>query len=98
MTRKKPITIKFGKLGKHKADGLAYVEKRKIVIDMRLSGVELLETILHEIAHVQQPDLSEEAVLEYSKETAEILWKIGYHLTDSRVLPRNKQNENRTER
>jgi hypothetical protein len=80
---KKPITVRFGKLGKYKADGLAYVDKRKIIIDSRLTGVELLETILHEIAHIQQPDLSEEAVLRYSKETAEILWKIGYHLTDS---------------
>ena len=88
MATKKPITIKFGKLGKHKADGLAYVSNRKIVIDVRLTGVELLETILHEIAHVQQPDLSEEAILEYSKETAEILWKIGYHLTDSRSKTR----------
>jgi hypothetical protein len=80
---KKPITVKFGKLGKYKADGLAYADKRKIIIDSRLTGVELLETILHEILHIQQPDLSEEAVLRYSKETAEILWKIGYHLTDS---------------
>ena len=80
---KKPITVRFGKLGKYKADGLAYADKRKIIIDSRLTGVELLETILHEIAHIQQPDLSEEAVLRYSKETAEILWKIGYHLTDS---------------
>lgn len=86
-SKKKPISVKFGKLGKHKADGLAYIENRKIVIDMRLTGVELLETILHEVAHVQQPDLSEEAILEYSKETAEILWKIGYHLTDSRTSP-----------
>jgi len=83
-SKKKPISIKFGKLGKHKADGLAYVDNRKIIIDMRLTGVELLETILHEVAHVQQPDLPEEAILEYSKETADILWKIGYHLTDSR--------------
>ena len=80
---KKPITVKFGKLGKYKADGLAYADKRKIIIDSRLTGVELLETILHEILHIQQPDLSEEAVLRYSKETAEVLWKIGYHLTDS---------------
>ena len=80
---KKPITVKFGKLGKYKADGLAYADKRKIIIDSRLTGVELLETILHEILHIQQPDLSEEAVLRYSKETAEILWKIGYHLTVS---------------
>jgi hypothetical protein len=80
---KKPITVKFGKLGKYKADGLAYADKRKIIIDSRLTGVELLETILHEILHIQQPDLSEEAVLRYTKETAEILWKIGYHLTDS---------------
>jgi hypothetical protein len=82
--KKKPISIKFMKLGKHKADGIAYVQNRKILIDMRLTGLELLETILHEIAHVQQPDLSEEAITEYSKETADILWKIGYHLTDSR--------------
>lgn len=86
-SKKKPISVKFGKLGKHKADGLAYIENRKILIDMRLTGVELLETILHEVAHIQQPDLSEEAILEYSKETADILWKIGYHLTDSRTSP-----------
>lgn len=83
MAQKKPITVKFSKLGKFKADGLAYADKRKIVIDTRLTGIELLETILHEICHVQQPNLSEEAVLEYSKEASEILWKIGYHLTDS---------------
>ena len=83
-SKKKPISVKFSKLGKHRADGLAYIENRKILIDMRLTGVELLETILHEVAHIQQPDLSEEAILEYSKETAEILWKIGYHLTYSR--------------
>ena len=86
--KKKPIKIRFGKLGKYKADGLAYAEKREIIVDMRLTGVELLETILHELSHVQQPDLSEEAILEYSKETSEILWKIGYHLTDSRSVKR----------
>lgn len=83
MKKKKPITVEFSKLGQYKADGLAYVDKRKIIIDSRLTGVELLETILHEIAHIQQPDLSEEAVLRYTKETSEVLWKIGYHLTDS---------------
>lgn len=85
--KKRPISVKFAKLGKHKADGLAYVENRKVIIDERLTGVELLETILHEVTHIQQPDLSEEAVLKYTKETAEILWKIGYHLTDSRTSP-----------
>ena len=32
-SKKKPISVKFSKLGKHRADGLAYIENRKILID-----------------------------------------------------------------
>lgn len=82
MAKKKPIKIVFKKLGRSKADGLAYKEDRVIFIDITLKGVNMLDTILHELAHVQQPDLSEESVTEYAKETADILYKIGYRLVE----------------
>lgn len=78
----KPIKIRIKKLGREKAHGIAYTKDRVIYIDPRLTGAELFETIIHEIMHCQQPDLSEEAVLEYSKEMTELLMKCGYRCVD----------------
>jgi hypothetical protein len=81
--KKKTIKILFKKLGREKAAGLAYKEDRVIYIDPGQRGFTLLDTIIHEIIHCQQPDLSEEAVSEFATEMADLLWKSGFRWTDN---------------
>jgi hypothetical protein len=47
-----------------------------------LKGFAMFDTIIHEIIHVQQPDLSEESVCEFATEMADVLWKLGYRWSD----------------
>lgn len=80
---KKPIRVRFKKLGREKAMGLAYKDQRLIYIDPTQRGFDLLDTLCHECYHCQMPDLSEEAVSEFATELADILWKFGYRWTDN---------------
>lgn len=80
---KKPIRIVFRKLGREKAFGLAHKDPRLIELDPRQNGFELLDSAIHEILHVQQPDLSEETVTANATEMADLLWKMGYRWTDN---------------
>lgn len=82
---KKPIRIKFKKLGREKAAGIAYAKDRIIYIDPDQRGLHLFDTIIHEIIHCQQPDLSEEAVSEFAKEMSVLLWKVGYRCVDNNL-------------
>lgn len=77
----KPITVTHRKLGKHKAIGLAYKEDAKIEIDERLKGFEHLQTVIHEILHIQNPRWSEIKVEGHSTQIAEILWNLNYKRT-----------------
>jgi predicted SprT family Zn-dependent metalloprotease len=52
--------------------------KRKILIDDRLKGRSLLETIIHECLHACFPQLSEETVTEAARDIARVLWLLGY--------------------
>lgn len=81
--RKKPIRVYIKKLGREKAAGLAYKQERKIYIDPDQRGLYLFDTLIHEVMHIQHPDLSEEAVSDNAKEMAELLWKFGYRWTDN---------------
>ena len=80
--KNKPIIITYRKLGREQAHGLAYKEDREIVIDNRLKGIELLETIVHEALHIQHPRFAEIKIIGHSKELAELLWKQGYRKID----------------
>ncbi len=80
---KKPIRIRFKKLGREKAAGLAYKNDRLIYIDPQQRGFDMLDTIIHEVIHCQQPDLSEEAVSDFATELADILWKCQYRCVDN---------------
>lgn len=80
---KKPIKINISKLGRQKADGLAYHQDRIIFLDERLRGFGLLDTAIHEILHCQQPDLSEESVNANAFEMADLLWKLGFRMVDN---------------
>jgi hypothetical protein len=46
---------------------------RTIRIDERISGIELLDTLIHELVHARWPDLHEQAVIEFSNIAAEVL-------------------------
>lgn len=80
---KKPIRIRFRKLGREKAMGLAHQSSRLIELDPNQRGFDLLDSAIHEIKHLQYPDLSEEAVLANATEMADLLWKIGFRWTDN---------------
>lgn len=78
----KPIKILEGHLGHYKAAGLAWTEKRTIAIDKRLKGLDRLETIVHEVIHVQNPKWPEIMVEGKAAEIAKILWDLGYRHCD----------------
>lgn len=62
--------------------GLAWTDRRTIAIDERLSGKDYLDTVIHEVLHVQNPKWPEITVEARAKEMAEILWKLGFRWVD----------------
>ena len=78
----KPIEIRYRKLGKEKAHGLAWCEDGLIEIDTRVKGYNLLYTLIHEIIHVQCPTWSEIRVEGHSKQMTELLWEQGIRKVD----------------
>lgn len=75
---KKVKQIIHRKLGKERANGLAFCEEGIIHIDERLKGKEHLCISLHEIIHILNPKWSEIKVVGHSKEMADLLWNMGY--------------------
>ena len=65
------------KLGRERSLGLAFCEDGEIHIDERLKGIEYLDTIIHEVMHVQNPRWSEIKVQGHATEMARILWDVG---------------------
>lgn len=72
----KRIKVEHKKIGRHHADGLAYQEERRIVIDERLKGKAYLGTAIHELLHVHRPDLTEEEVTKLSDDLCNDLWDL----------------------
>ncbi len=66
------------KLGKEKANGLAFCDTGVINIDERLRGREHLLTCIHEIMHIQNSKWSELKVEGHSEEMTKWLWDMGY--------------------
>ena len=73
-----PHKVEHRKLGREKALGLAWDDKNKIELDVRLSGYRYLLTALHEHFHLKHPDWSETRVNRESSKTARFLWKLGF--------------------
>jgi hypothetical protein len=48
-------------------------ETRTIRIDERISGTELLDTLIHELVHARWPDLLESSVEEFATMATEVL-------------------------
>ena len=82
MPKKEPIKIIYSHLGNYKADGLAWTDKRTIAIDKRLKGHRHLETVIHEVLHIQNPKWAEIMVQGKAKELADILWELGFRQVD----------------
>ena len=78
MEIKNPHKVEHRKLGREKAHGLAWDEKNKIEIDIRLTGYRYLLIALHEHFHLKHPDWSETRVRKESSLTAGFLWKMGF--------------------
>lgn len=70
----KKITVIHRKLGREQAHGQAWTDDRVIEIDERLKGIQHLETVVHEIMHVQNPKWSEIKVQGHAKQMAEIIF------------------------
>ena len=76
------IKIEYRKLGREQAHGIAESDGI-VIIDSRLKGKKLLEIILHEVAHLQNPMDDEETIIEKSVTLCKILWKEGYRRVDN---------------
>lgn len=67
-------------------DGLAENQpktpRKHIWISHTVKGLDLLDTIIHEVTHCQCELWSEDAVLQFSSDLAKILWDLGYRSTD----------------
>jgi hypothetical protein len=55
---------------------------RRIRVAANLSGVDLLDTICHELIHARWPDLSEDAVSEFSETLSGLLDAEGFRLPE----------------
>lgn len=92
----KPVVVKFKKLGREKLrgyydeDGDKETKGPVIVIDPRLEGVELLDTLIHELLHHALPDLDEAPIYRTATFLANSLWNLtGNVMPEDRI--RNKR-------
>lgn len=76
----KPVKIRFrrmkGKLG------LAHLERWEITLHPDQSETSLMGTAIHEVLHLEQWDLSEEAIIRMEKSIVDVLLRLGFRLTE----------------
>ena len=70
------------KLGRERVAGLAYCGEERIEIDPRLrphGGPKgMLGTHIHETLHLLNPQMPEQAVVEWEDTITDVLWEAGY--------------------
>ena len=71
-------TVVEQKLGRENAAGMAQKETRVIKIDPRLAPLDYLQTLCHEMLHIEFPALSETKVQRIGQRFGKILWKQNY--------------------
>lgn len=59
---------------------------KKIIIDKRLKGIDLLDTELHEFEHAADWQKCEEVVAQKMTDIAKILWRLGYRKLNKNEL------------
>lgn len=62
--------------------GICEYDTRTIRLRDGLSGVDLLDTLIHELIHARWPDLHEEAVVEFSETLSGFLYAEGFRQAD----------------
>ena len=73
------IEVKYKKLGRHRAYGIA---DEHIILDTRLKGKKHLEILIHEALHILFPELTEDEVVTKSILLTNLLWSESYRKTD----------------
>ena len=66
------------KLGRQHAVGQAYADAKVIEIDPRQTSKNYLDTLIHELLHVYNPDWSETKISKTATEMTQIIWKKNY--------------------
>jgi predicted RecB family endonuclease len=72
----------YKSLKRRRLAGLCNYTDRTVTICTSVRGVERLDTELHEALHALQSFASEEHTAEVATALAQILWQLGYRLTE----------------
>ena len=78
MPTKHKIKVIDKKLGRQKAVGQAYTDAKVIEIDPRQRSKQYLDTLIHEMLHVYNPEWSESKVTKTANEMTDIIWSKNY--------------------
>jgi hypothetical protein len=70
----KRIKVKYQKLGKHKAWGMAHFDDNTIVVDSKLRSKKKMEIIIHEVLHCLFKDMEEDEIIRKSIILTNTLW------------------------
>jgi hypothetical protein len=62
--------------------GLAHLERREITLNPDQNEISLMGTAIHEVLHLEQWDLSEEAVIRIEKNITDVLCRLGFRRTE----------------
>lgn len=74
--RTKKVKVVHRKLGRERADGLAFKDDFIIHIDSRLTGKNYVLTAIHELLHIYLPDLVEDKIIDISENLCDSLWDL----------------------
>jgi hypothetical protein len=72
------VRIREKRLGRERALGQAWHGENVVEIDPRQRESERLDTLIHELLHLMEPEWSEERVVEVAGWLSRILWRQGY--------------------
>ena len=78
MAKQDKIKVIDIKLGRQKAVGQAYTDSKVIEIDPRQTSKNYLDTLIHELLHVYNPEWSETKVSKTATEMTQIIWTKNY--------------------
>jgi len=78
MANDNKIKVIDKKLGRQKAVGQAYADSRIIEVDPRQRSKNYLDTLIHEMLHVYNPEWSENKVTKTANEMTDIIWQKNY--------------------
>lgn len=76
--KQQKIKIKFKKLGREKAFGQAISSENLIELDPRQKQKTMLNTLIHELLHIVEPDWTEHKVNQTASVLARYIWEAKY--------------------